>query len=308
MSDNQYNEIFEPTEKGSGNPSPEGVNIPTSEGTESPTSGDSNRPASETTENPSSGAMAWLMEKWWIAPLVVLGLLLLVALFIDWFGNTEPTEWVYTITMLVGALSMVLLIVAAVACFVHKKIGRGIEIIVADIVLTGLVLMGGTALSMMAASAPEHFAKNHPIPQGMKLNDPLKIEITYPYRDTCYTADLLDTNDSDTWLQLNGGNGIYSYDLYYPALSDGYVFLRCFEATSGLPLSDEDIPIVSETSVRSHDAFGQVANMRQNEFTLYEGDFDEFYAVRVEAWHRDSLSGTETKLLEKLYRLDGWMR
>jgi len=48
--------------------------------------------------------------------------------------------------------------------------------------------------------------------------------------------------------------------------------------------------------------------MRQNSFMLYEGDFNEYYAVRVEAWHRDSLSGTETKLLEKPYRLDGWMR
>lgn len=32
----------------------------------------------------------------------------------------------------------------------------------------------------------------------------------------------------------------------------------------------------------------------------------KYYAVRVEVWHRDKTSRKETKLLEKIYRMEGW--
>lgn len=259
-------------------------------------------------DNATSGLFGWLIRKWWTMPLIVLALFLMVTLLLNWLGDTPATWLAYRITLALSAMAILFLIGVAVSAFVHKQIGQGCTILVADLMLMAFVLVGSFVLSMADASAPEHFADKHPIPQGMKLSDPLKIEIEYPYRDTSYTAHLVDSNDPGTWLQLNGQYGEYGYDLYYPPLSDGWVFLRCYEATSGLPLSEDHIPQRTETSVRGHTSFGQVANMRQNSFMLYEGDFDEYYAVRVEAWHRDSLSGAETKLLEKPYRLDGWMR
>lgn len=48
--------------------------------------------------------------------------------------------------------------------------------------------------------------------------------------------------------------------------------------------------------------------VEKQKFTIYEGDWEEYYAVRVEVWHRDSISCKETKLMEKFYRMEGWMR
>ena len=46
----------------------------------------------------------------------------------------------------------------------------------------------------------------------------------------------------------------------------------------------------------------------KQEFTIFEGDWGEYYAVRVEVWHCDASTKKETKLLEKIYRMEGWMR
>lgn len=46
----------------------------------------------------------------------------------------------------------------------------------------------------------------------------------------------------------------------------------------------------------------------QQEFTIYEGDWGDYYAARIEVWHKDAQTGMERKLMEKVYRVEGWMR
>ena len=53
-------------------------------------------------------------------------------------------------------------------------------------------------------------------------------------------------------------------------------------------------------------SFSTLVNKR--EFVIYEGDWGDYYAVRVEVWHRDSVTHQESKLMEKVYRMEGWMR
>lgn len=53
-------------------------------------------------------------------------------------------------------------------------------------------------------------------------------------------------------------------------------------------------------------SFSKIVN--KQEFTIYEGDWGDYYAVRVEVWHQDASTGKEEKLLEKIYRMEGWMR
>ena len=58
--------------------------------------------------------------------------------------------------------------------------------------------------------------------------------------------------------------------------------------------------------VKGHTEFGLVADKQQ--FSIYEGDWGDYYAARIEVWHKDASTGVETKLLEKTYRVEGWMR
>ena len=43
-------------------------------------------------------------------------------------------------------------------------------------------------------------------------------------------------------------------------------------------------------------------------FTIYEGDWEYYYIARIEVWHKNAISGKETKFTEKNYRVEGWMR
>ena len=60
--------------------------------------------------------------------------------------------------------------------------------------------------------------------------------------------------------------------------------------------------------VSNHTAFGHIEHNQGTGFTIYEGDFEHYYAARVEVWHRDAATHQERKLAEKIYRVDGWMR
>ena len=48
--------------------------------------------------------------------------------------------------------------------------------------------------------------------------------------------------------------------------------------------------------------------VEKQEFVIYEGDWGDYYAVRVEVWRKDSATRKEHKLMEKVYRMEGWMR
>ena len=43
------------------------------------------------------------------------------------------------------------------------------------------------------------------------------------------------------------------------------------------------------------------------EFTIYEGDWDKYYAARLEIWFVPANGGKPRKLKEKLFRVQGWM-
>ncbi|MCR4825509.1 MAG: hypothetical protein K5882_00970, partial [Bacteroidales bacterium] len=117
----------------------------------------------------------------------------------------------------------------------------------------------------------------------------------------------IDSTDSNSWLQIWNGEqgGIYHYAFYWPALSDGEIYLRCFEATKDTELSASRLKPRTTVRVFGHNGFGQV--VPPTEFTIYEGDWGDYYAVRVEVWHKPA-GGKPHKLMEKIYRMEGWMQ
>lgn len=154
------------------------------------------------------------------------------------------------------------------------------------------------ALILLFAKSSDSFGKKHPIPDGMQFSVPL---------DSLSTSSL-DTLDSSTWLVLWNDiqGGMYKYDFYYGPLPAGEIFLRCFETTENIPLSVEEIEERSKVAVDSSASFTRLVNKQG--FSIYEGDWEDYYAARVEVWFKDAATGQEKKLLEKIYRVEGWMR
>jgi hypothetical protein len=161
-----------------------------------------------------------------------------------------------------------------------------------------LVLLVILLILLWGGTGSDSFGKDHPIPDGLEYSLPLA-EDSQP---------AVDSLDSSTWLSVwnDVQGGIYKYDFCYGALPAGEIFLRCYEVTGNIPLSTDRIEERSKVPTDSTSAFSRLVNHQQ--FTIYEGDWDDYYAARIEVWFRDAATKQERKLMEKVYRVEGWMR
>jgi hypothetical protein len=87
----------------------------------------------------------------------------------------------------------------------------------------------------------------------------------------------------------------------------GLAWLKAFEVTQGTPLSVARLAEYSNVrlgwSSDPSELFTGVAT-----FTIYEGDWGQYYAARFELWFRPDSGAPERKLAERTFKIQGWMR
>ena len=250
----------------------------------------------------------WLVKYWWTVPCLLVLQTLIIVLSMEVF----PGRWFEDVTFILFGVLILLEIVLLVMLLVRK---RCLHFFISLILMIGFVVVVIPLLAFVAMSAPDGFAKRHPIPDGLKYEKPLGYVCTddgsVEKREASWNTPVeptIDSTDKYSYLQIWCGfqGGIYEYDFYYPSLPTGTIFLRCFEAGKNEPLSVDRVYASSSVNHNATNSFSKIVERRQ--FTIYEGDWEDYYAVRVEVWHRDSATRQEVKLMEKVYRMDGWMR
>ena len=101
--------------------------------------------------------------------------------------------------------------------------------------------------------------------------------------------------------------GIYGVAYSLNPGEPGSVYLKAFEVTKGTPLSVDRLKGASETrmtwSTEPTERFGAKAG-----FTIYEGDWGKPYAARFEVWFKPDSGGTQRKLAERIFKIEGWQR
>lgn len=252
----------------------------------------------------------WVVGFWWLFPLVTI-LLAMVPLFII---DGHPVLGI--VMCCIAAVLLLLQLPVFVILLINKKWWRAVGAFILGVL--SLLPFGGIAFSFIAMFAaslfsmePDDFGKKHPIPDGLEYNIPITDSVQgWNAQDGfMFTPVEIDSTDTNSWLQIwNGGQGgIYNFAFYWPALEDGDVYLRCFEVTENIELSKDRLKARTTTQVSNHKSFGQVVDPNHKDFTIYEGDWEDYYAVRVEVWHKP-IHGKTHKLMEKIYRMEGWMR
>lgn len=251
-----------------------------------------------------SSFINWIVRFWWLFPVATV-LLSIVSLF--------ASDWNITIMLIICGLSTITLLLQLpvfVILLIEKRWWQAAGALFSGAVsLVPFVYLPLLLVSMFVGSMPDHFAQKHPIPDGMEVNIPIT-DANCRWNATdgfIFTPVEIDSTDSNSWLQIWNGEqgGIYHYAFYWPALSDGEIYLRCFEATKGTELSASSLKPRTTVRVIGHNEFGQVVLPTQ--FTIYEGEWEDYYAVRIEVWHKPTV-GKPHKLMEKIYRMEGWMR
>lgn len=101
--------------------------------------------------------------------------------------------------------------------------------------------------------------------------------------------------------------GIYNLTLRLNPGEEGSVYVKAFEVTKGIPLSVRSIADSTNERIGwSKDPDEKF--LSEVEFTVDEGDWDDYYAARFEVWFRPASGMPERKLMECVYKIQGWQR
>jgi len=108
-------------------------------------------------------------------------------------------------------------------------------------------------------------------------------------------------------LRNSSQTGIYASAIRVNPGEPGRVYLKAYEVTKGTPLSEKRL------KDRSNEWVGWSADPEElflsaTEFMIYEGDWGKPYAARFEVWFIPDSAAPESKLLEKIFKIEGWQR
>lgn len=108
-------------------------------------------------------------------------------------------------------------------------------------------------------------------------------------------------------LEIWGGLGTYEAKIWVNPAEAGRVYLKAFEVTKGTQLS------AGELIANSSEAIGWSDNPNElffagSNFMISEGDWGKPYAARFEVWFIPDAGTPQRKLLERVFKIEGWQR
>lgn len=241
----------------------------------------------------------FILQYWWLPPAV-----LATSMILDCIIMIANLTFIVAFTDCLFFGVVLFILVSWVVLLISKQWKKCLSSFLITILVVCVLSIPMVFINLYAP-IPDDFGRRHSIPDGL--------EYTIPFEEYSDPAVVIDTLDTDTYLQIwdYSQGGIYKYDFYYGPLPAGEIFLRCYEATKDIRLSAKTAfgdRIYDESKVAIDSTYSFSKHVNQQRFTIYEGDWGDYYAARIEVWHKNAQTGQETKLMEKVYRVEGWMR
>lgn len=101
--------------------------------------------------------------------------------------------------------------------------------------------------------------------------------------------------------------GLYNYDVWFNADKKGTLYFKAFEYTQNDELSKRRL--FSQSSIKIDTLYHQYKlYCSKRHFMISEGDWEDPYAARFELWFKPDNGGKEIKIIEKIYKIEGWQR
>ena len=101
--------------------------------------------------------------------------------------------------------------------------------------------------------------------------------------------------------------GIYDAYVWINPGEPGMVYLKAYEATQGTNLSATELKEASNEWIGWSDNPEELF-LANAHITIYEGDWEKPYAARFEVWFVPDSGAAERKLMEKVFKIEGWQR
>ena len=193
---------------------------------------------------------------WWLFPVLFAASILISA----YFDSMWPIFFVISVP-----LTFVALITSWIFLLIFKKWWRFLlSFILGALTVSFFIYILMTGIELAFNPGPDDFGKEHPAPTWLDYNLPLEEGEEPPYP--------IDSIASNTWLQIwnDVQGGMYTYEFHHPTLEEGWIYLRCYEATENIPLSPERISAASMVATPSTTSFSTL--VKGQRFTIYRDD------------------------------------
>ena len=233
-----------------------------------------------------------------------------------WFRWWEgPEDFIFGIYTFVLFALVLLILATLVIAIVKKRYFTAIGVVVMGVFIF-LYSAWTMAIVGLGEGHGDNFGKRHPIPEGMEY---YTTKITPEYGNTSAQA-YLDSLVVERGIVVvdYGQPGQYRYMANVPAIPEkGKIYLKLYEATTNLPLSEyikynTTIEVeASDTAIiyaMKSEGKHSVETKNTQYFTVHEGPWDDYYAARVELWYQPESGGEEQLLHSVIYQIEGWSR
>ena len=233
-----------------------------------------------------------------------------------WFRWWEgPEDFIFGVYIFILFALVLLILATLVIAIVKKRYFTAIGVVVMGVFIF-LYSAWTMAIVGLCEGHGDNFGKRHPIPEGMEY---YTTKITPEYGNTSAQA-YLDSLVVERGIVVvdYGQPGQYRYMANVPAIPEkGKIYLKLYEATTNLPLSEyikynTTIEVeASDTAIiyaMKSEGKHSVETKNTQYFTVQEGSWDDYYAARVELWYQPESGGEEQLLHSVIYQIEGWSR
>lgn len=136
------------------------------------------------------------------------------------------------------------------------------------------------------------------IPDNMEYMTPIDLQ-TQNSADSIMTLNL----ENGKFILANyGQGGMYKTFVWINPKEEGRIYIKVFEAKGNISLTNDRIRKASEIKVVKDEL-----RCYSQEFTIYDGVWECYYLGRIEVWFNPK-NGEDYKLLDEIYRIEGWIR
>ena len=224
---------------------------------------------------------------------------MIIGFAITYFGIQIPNEIAFNVSLAIFYISILFSLVFAIMRLFRKDYLKG------TLQILGTIIIGGVSylfLSLILLFYPyDFFADNLSIPKNVKFEKPISLNKNAEVKSK-------KVDNANFILYDDIQPGIYKYELYLNKIEKGKVYLKIYEITQNQILSEEDIKNSS-----SIDVYNPTSELKKfelkDDFTVYEGNWEQFYGSRIEVWFKPNAKNQpERKLMTKNYIIEGWQR
>lgn len=226
---------------------------------------------------------------------------MIIGFVLSFFILQIPKEFAFNTSIIIVYISLILGWVFSVIRLIKKDYIKGIIQTIITLLIS-FVYVGYFSFFLMFYPY-DFFAENLKIPPNIKFERPINLNGNL-------SSDLKTPNITDqTFLLYDGFQpGIYQYEIFINKIEKGTAYLKIYEITKNEILSENTIEKQSKISI--YNPTNKLIKFKlKDDFTVYEGDWEQYYGSRIEVWFKpENKSEKERKLFSKNYIIQGWQR